>query len=291
MLKLDFISARGNVLHLVGNQYFDLIDIDGQTLVNANLSSNVIGGIDGDSVNNAQAQPRSIVLDLHIKSGVNVEEAKRYILQYIKPKLKASLEWTQRNRTVIISGIVETIEMPRWNNSVTMQVTLHCSQPFWEDVDYVVQTISEAINHHYFTYYASDMLFFTEDGIVFGEFDTTRTKTFNNDGDVAVGIEITISALATVTNPIIYNQDGKFFGIGYGSDAKQLVLESGDTVKISTIKGKKSVTLNGINLLDKVKPNSTWLQLEPGENSFSINADDKSVTNMYFNIEYKQRYI
>lgn len=291
MLKLDFISARGNILPLVGNPYFDLIGIDGQTVVSTNLSSNVIGGIDGDEINNAQAQPRSIVLSLHIKSGVNVEEAKRHILQYIKPKLKSSLEWTQRNRTVIISGIVESIEMPRWNNSVTMQVTLHCSQPFWEDVDYVVQTISEAINHHYFTDYANDMLFFPEEGIVFGEFDTTRTKTFNNDGDVAVGIEITISALATVTNPIIYNQDGKFFGIGYGTDAKQLVLESGDTVKISTIKGKKSVTLNGINLLDKVKPNSTWLQLESGENSFSINSEESSVTNMYFNIEYKQRYI
>ena len=291
MLKLDFISAMGNILPLVGNQYFDLINIDGQTLVTANLSSNVIGGIDGDEINNAQAQPRSIVLDLHIKSGVNVEEAKRYILRYIKPKLKASLEWTQRNRTVIISGIVESIEMPRWNNSVTMQVTIHCSQPFWEDVDYVVQTISEAINHHYFTDYANDMLFFPAEGIVLGEFDTTRTKTFNNDGDVSVGIEITISALATVTNPILYNQDGKFFGIGYGSGTKQLVLESGDTVKISTHKGKKTVTMNGANLLDKVKPNSTWLQLEAGENSFSINSEETSLTNMYFNIEYKQRYI
>lgn len=291
MLKLDLISARGDILPLVGNEYFDLVNVDGQTSVSTNLSSNLIGGVDGDYIVNAQAQPRSIVLDLHIKSGVNVEEAKRHILKYIKPKMKASLEWTQRGRTVIIYGIIESVEMPRWTNSVTMQVTMHCEQPFWEDIESVIQTISEAINHHYFTDYANDMLYFPEEGIVLGEFDSTRTKSFSNDGDVSVGIDITISALSTVTNPIIYNQDGKFFGVGYGTGAKALVMESGDSVHISTHKGKKSVTMNGIDLLGKIKPNSTWLQLESGNNTFSISSDEQIVTNMYFNIEYKQRYI
>lgn len=291
MLKLDFISARGDVLPLVGNDKFDLINIDGQTQSTASLSSLVIGGVDGDQVNNAQAQPRTIIFDLRIKSGVNVEEAKRHILQYIKIKQKSSLKWTQNDRTVILSGYVENITMPRWNKAVTMQIQLHCDQPFWEDIDFVVQTISEAINHHYFTTNLNDMLYFPETGIVIGEYDTIRTKRFFNDGDVAVGLDIVINAIATVTNPIIYDESGNFFGVGYGDAEHQLVMEVGDIVSISTHKGNKVVTLNGVNIFDKIKPNSTWLQLQSGENLFSINSDDDSTTNMYFNLSYKQRYV
>ena len=276
---------------LTGNTYFDLTNIDGQTQAITSLSSTVIGGADGDTVNNVQAQPRTIIFDLRIKSGINVERAKRYILQTVKVKQKASLVWTQNERTITISGIVESIDMPRWNNSVTMQITLHCEQPFWEDIDFVVQEISEAIDHHYFTTYQNDMLYFPAAGIPLGEIDTTRTKRFQNDGDVSVGIEITINALDIVTNPIIYAENGDFFGVGYGTGEKKLVMEAGDVVTITTHKGNKVVSLNGVNIFDKIKPNSTWLQLAAGENLFSVQSDDESTSNMYFNLTYKQRYV
>lgn len=172
-----------------------------------------------------------------------------------------------------------------------MQVTLHCEQPFWEDAQTVVQRIDEAIDLHYFTDYANDMLYFPEEGIALGEFDTIRTKSFFNDGAVAVGLSITINAVDKVTNPIISDAFGNFFGVGYGTDTRKVVMESGDIIKITTGKGNKTVTLNGVNILDRVKPNSTWLQLQTGENQFAINSDDDSLTNMYFNIEYRQRYI
>ena len=55
--------------------------------------------------------------------------------------------------------------------------------------------------------------------------------------------------------------------------------------------GEKSVTLNGVSQLDKIKPRSTWLQLQAGENEFSIDSDDASTDNMIFTLAYKQRYI
>ena len=47
----------------------------------------------------------------------------------------------------------------------------------------------------------------------------------------------------------------------------------------------------GSNLYEKIKPRSTWLQLLPGENTFSINSDDDNNENMSFSLIYKQRYI
>lgn len=304
MLKLDFISARGDVLPLANNPLFHLVHIDGHTTAGTSISSAVVGGIDGDTVNNIQATPRTIILDLQMRSGVDVEEAKRNILKIVKLKQAGGLLWTQNERTVIISGVVEAIEMPRWTDAVIMQITLHCDQPFWEDVDDVIKQISEAIDLHYFTDSPVDMLYFTDEGAPLGEYDTIRTKSFYNDGDVDVGLEIHILAHDTVTNPIIYDQHGHYFGVGYEIESGSggagigtawqsvpLVMKAGDLVVITTHKGRKTVTLNGVNIFDKIKPNSTWLQLATGANTFSINSDDDSITNMSFSLIYKQRYI
>ena len=284
MIKLDYVSARGDILPLTDNPYFHLTHVDGQTTAGTSIASAVVGGIDGDTVNNVQATPRTIILDLQIRSGVDVEEARRAILKVVKLKQQGGLIWTQNERTVIITGVVETIDMPRWTNATVMQISLHCSQPFWEDVDDIVTQINEAINLHYFTSSPDDMLYFPEDGIPFGEYDTIRTKSFRNDGDVAVGLEITIVAHATVTNPIIYDQNGNYFGLS-------LVMQAGDNVVITTHKGNKTVKYNGAVIYGKIMPQSAWLQLEAGDNQFSINSDDDSIKNMSFSLVYRQRYI
>lgn len=304
MLKLDFISARGAALPLVNNPLFVVTHIDGMTVAGTDIASAVIGGVDGDTVNNVQATPRAIIIDLKPRSGVDVEEAKRAILKVVKLKQQGGLLWTQNERTVLISGIVEAVEMPRWTDNAVMQITLYCEQPFWEDIDDVIQQISDAISLHYFTSSPVDMLYFTEKGAPLGEYDTIRTKSFHNDGDVAVGLEIHILAHDTVTNPIIYDQNGNYFGVGYEMESASggagigtawvsnpVVMASGDHIVITTHKGRKTVTLNGKSVFNKIKPNSTWLQLDTGDNLFSINSDDDNISNMSFSLIYKQRYI
>lgn len=290
-MELVYIAKWGERLSLTNNNLFWLTNVDRLTYSATDISSIVIGGIDGDSINNIQAQPRGIVLDLKIKNATNVEQAKRTILRTIKLKQKCTLQWTQNNRTFVIDGVVDGIEMPRFNNGVAMQISIHCSQPFWEDIDDVLTEINQFIGLHYFTDIAGDMLYFVEDGIPLGKYDTSRTRTFTNNGDVSIGMQIEVLALNTVTNPIIYDQNGNFFGVGYGTGTKQLVMSEGDTLIINTVAGEKSVELNGVNQLDKVKPQSTWLQLDAGQNEFSINSDDASVDNMTFTLSYKQRYI
>ena len=289
MLQLNYISARGDVLPLASNPLFVLSHIDGHTTASTSISSAVVGGVDGDTVNNVQATARTIILDLRIQSGVDVEEAKREILKVVKLKQRGGLVWTQNDRTVVINGIVESVDMPRWTKTAIMQITLHCEQPFWEDIDDVIQQISEAINLHHFTASPVDMLYFPVEGIPLGAYDTLRTKSFHNAGDVAVGLEITILAHDTVTNPIIYDQDGNYFGIG--TQQNPFVMHAGDNVVITTHKGRKGVKYNGAVILDRIKPNSTWLQLAAGDNVYSINSDDDSITNMSFSLIYKQRYI
>ena len=288
-MELNYISKWGALLPLYDNDLFYLTNVDGMTAAATDISSIVIGGVDGDSINNIQAQPRGIVMDFRIKSGVNVEDAKRAVLQVVKLKQTCTLLWTQNNRTLKIEGVVDTIEMPRFNNQVTMQISIHCGQPFWEDINQIVNEINDAVPLHYFTATEGDMLYFVPDGIPFGELDTSRTRSFINAGDVTIGMTIEVLAYGTVTNPIIYDQNGNFFGVGYGT--KSLVMNEGDVLTIVTVKGQKSVTLNGTNMLAKVKPQSTWLQLDAGTNEFSIDSDDEATDNMTFTLNYTQRYV
>lgn len=290
-MKFDYISARGIRLPLATNDLFDIVHVDGMTTAATSIASSTMGGADGDIVNNVQVNARPIVIDLRVKSGVNVEDAKRAVFQVVKIKQRGTLEWTQNDRTVTISGIVESVDMPRWTNAVTMQISMYCSQPYWEDIDFVVQQISEAIDLHYFTDSDGEMLYFPTSGIPLGEYDTIRTKRFHNGGDVAVGLEISIVAFSTVTNPIIYDENGNFFGVGYGSGAKRVQMKAGDNIVITTHKGGKDIRLNGKSILSKLRPQSTWLQLEAGDNLFTINSDDESITNMTFSLVYKQRYV
>lgn len=289
MYKLVFVSRWGDSIDLTNNPYAWLINADGLTQATTTISDVVVPGVDGDTINNIQANPRGILLDLRIKNGVNVETAKKTILGIIKLKQLCSLLWTQNGRTWKISGTVESVDMPRYNNAVTLQVAIHCAQPFWTDVNETTSDIEESKPLHYFTDYPDDMLYFPEDGIVLSEIDTSRTRTIVNTGDVSTGLEIEVLAYKTVTNPLLTSETGAFFGVGYA--AKPFVMAPGDVLKISTVAGEKSVTMNGVSYIDYIKPRSTWLQLAAGENELSVSSDDAETDNMTFTLSYKQRYI
>lgn len=281
--SFDFVSAKGAAMPLLGNPYFTLTGIDGFTLVKSSLSSVIIPFVDGDTVTNIQAQPRTVVLYLRLKDTAGIENAKNYILQYVKPKLTGILQLNQDDRNIQLEGLVETIDLPRFRQGCTMAITLHCSQPYWQDVDFVVEEISQIIDLHYFPEDQGGLAF-PVDGVPFGAFDDDLTQELENEGDVETGMVITIIASGPVVNPKIYNtQTGDYIGI---TDS----LTENDAVIISTIKGQKTITKNGVNIIDKIIAGSTFLQLSPGMNEFTILADN-GIGNVYFTLTYKALYV
>lgn len=281
--SFNFVSAKGAAMPLLGNPYFNLTSIDGFTTVQSDLASVTVPFVDGDTLTNIQAQPRSVVLYLRLREAAKIETAKRYIFQYIKPKLQGTLQLEQDGRSIELVGTVEAIELPRFEQGCTMAVTLHCSQPYWQDINYIVAEISQIIDLHYFPI-PEGGLAFPPDGVPFGAYDDDLTRQLENEGDVETGMLITIIALGSVTNPKIYNtQTGEFIGI---TDT----LQGNDAVTISTIKGQKTITKNGVNIIDKIAAGSTFLQLDTGTNEFTIQADS-GIDNVYFTLTFKQLYV
>ena len=165
-----------------------------------------------------------------------------------------------------------------------MQITLYCSKPYWADVDYFVTELSNLLGLHYFAFDTGGLGFPVE-GIPFGVYERNHVKTYVNEGDVSSGMQIMITALTVATNPVLRNlATGQFIGIND-------TLVAGDEVVISTYKGAKTITKNGVNIMDKIMSGSTFLQLEVGGNEFMIDSDDEEIANMYFTLIYKRQYV
>lgn len=284
--EFTIISPLGTELELFDNKYFTLDDIEGQTEINNSISSSKISGADGETVNNVATDVRPLVFTLTINENIDVEEAKRYILQYVKSKQNHTIKWERNNRTLEIVGLCEKIVMARWQKNVAMQITFFCGQAYWEDAENLVNEISAIKDMHYFTKGKGKMLYFALGSPrPLGVYDTIRTRTFNNTGDSDVGMIIEITALAKVKNPAIYASTDEFIGVD------NVEMKSGDVIRINTNKGEKDITLNGVSILDKIKIGSTFLQLKIGNNTFTIRSDDNNLTSVYFNLIYKQRYV
>ena len=76
----------------------------------------------------------------------------------------------------------------------------------------------------------------------------------------------------------------------------KVTLEENDEVEISTVKGNKYITINGIDTYNGVPilsylnfVGNDWLQLETGENTFNISASE-GIENAYFTISYRRKY-
>ena len=279
--KIEYIAANGLTLDLFNDAYFDTTNIDGLTTANATLATTTTPTVDGDTINNIQGNPRTIIFDFKVKTGVDVETCKRHILNVIKWKQKGTLQLTQgtgeEQRIIKIDGVIQTVDMPRFNNNVTMQVVLYCSNSLFEDLNAIVIEISRIIDAHHFP-----VVFPNGSPIALGVIDQEMQKSYVNDGDAATGVIITITALGNVTNPVI-SKAGQFIGV---NDS----LVNGDVVVIDTNKGHKTITKNGVSILNKIKAGSTFIQMETGDNVFVINADS-GAGNMYFNITFKRRFV
>lgn len=273
----EFIAPDGAAMPLFSNDFFNLVDITGLTMLNSNVASVVVPYMDGDVVNSVQAQPREVTLYLRLKQSAGIQAAERYVMKYVKPKLSGTLHIVCDDMDIRLEGIVTAVDLPRFTQGCTMAVTLYCAMPYWVDSEAVQAEISPIINMHHFP------VSFPEEGIVLGTFDNDLSQHLVNRGDVETGMKISMIATGEVVNPRLTAEDGRFIGIND-------TLQENDEVIINTVKGEKSITKNGVNIMNKIAEGSHFLQLQTGDNRFTISADE-GVNSIYFTLEYKRLYI
>lgn len=288
-MELIFENKNGQRLDLLNNRkYFVLTAAEGLHGIETGFTETESPYADGSTVDNVRALPRGIALKFALCG--DVAKSLDYFHGVVKSKQIATLYKREGDRETKIQGRVTVPPYSRTSDRVSVTLELYCGQPYWEDVQALVGTISEMLDLFYLPEEGRGI---PAEGVPFGVINIEKAQTITNDGDTSVGLTIVISALGDVVNPRISCSTGTQNGWYMQVNA---TLAEGDEIVILTHRGNKSITINGsaylngepiLSLLEY--SGGDWLQLETGENVFNITTEN-TAANVYFNIYFSRRW-
>lgn len=290
MEKITFVNSAGQTIELGNNAPYILTKIEGLGVVNTNIYSQKSPYQDGVTYLGNTLDTRSISIEVTIIAE-SEEEMNRYrheLLQVFNPKLgQGTLLYESGNIKRQIKAVSElTPVFPHAGDfRETMQqalMQLYCPNPFFMDT---IESKEEvAIWRPAFEF----PLEIVEEGIEIGYREPSLIVNIHNEGDVACGMKIQFKALATVVNPSLFNVNTReYFKINR-------VMEAGEIITVTTHFQNKRVELykNGVtsNAFNWIDLESTFLQLEVGDNLFRYDADE-GIENLEVSIYYTPQYL
>lgn len=290
-MRLTLTNKNNQVLDLLANRdKFILSAAEGLHGIETEIGESNAPNTDGTQLDSVTALPRGIELTFTLRG--NIKASIDYFTSIVKSKQIVTLREVDGARDISIKGVATVPPYSRMMQTCKLTLTVYCTQPYWENTAFLVETISEYID---LLCFPQEGQHFTEVGRPFGAIDTDLTKTFTNVGDTAVGMRISIVALGDVVNPRISCGTGEQAGWYMQLNT---TLARNDEVEISTVKGEKWVKINGeetyngepiLNMLEW--QGDDWLQIETGPNTFTITTEGGATnSNLYFDLIYKGRY-
>lgn len=265
MFTLKVENKNNQVLTLTHNEsQYQVVNIDGLNPPEAEIFTNAVANMDGAKYKSAKLQMRNVVLTIRING--DAEANRLHLYEYFATGRWCKLYYSNGSRNVFIEGYCETIECPLFTINQEMQISIVCPDPYFKSLQMIYADISKVFANFEFPFDID------ENGIEMSIVDIGREVMVLNNGEVATGTTITLTASEQIINPVIYNVDtSEFFKLN-------VTMQDGDVITINTAKGHKSVNKisNGIktNAINYVQNGSTWFQLEVGINKFTYTADE-----------------
>lgn len=288
-MQLILTNKNNQTLDLLNNKHrFILKSAEALHGIDTDIIESESPYVDGSEIDDVKALPRGI--ELTFKLIGNVQQAIDYFTSIVKSKQWVTLREIENERDIVIKGVATIPPYTRMSRSCEIVLSIYCPKPYWEDLEEVISVIDDVVN--LLTFPAIGQ-YFTPTGRPFGAINTNLTKTLMNEGAVKVGALFSIAATGEVVNPQINCDSGEQLG---NYMRLNLTLQNGDEVFINTVKGNKyimingSETFNGLPILSFLEfQGEDWLQLETGENKFTITVSSGK-QNVYFNASYKRLY-
>ena len=266
---LKFESGGQSIL--AGGDYdFKIKKAEGFEASDYEFSTAANAQIDGISVTGRRTAARELTVE--IECG---DSERGRIIAFHNPKRSGKLTATINGRTRWIMYEVKRFRFLQENlyDPLVYQLIMACPQPYFLDMSDFGKDLAA-----YVPLFAFPFVWLT------GRDYTSEYRQFStnflvvNRGDVDTGMKVTFIAKDAVKNPKLYLQDGQYIRV-------IVDLNKGDQLTIETNKGKKSITLNGVNIINRIDRQSTFIGLEPGENTLTYTADDG-----YMNLEVRLYY-
>lgn len=273
---------------------FVVTSITGLGSGTADINTTDVSTNDGSVYNSARAQTRNIVLSLQYLFKNTIEDVRHLSYKYFPIKKKVKLRIETDNRNLEIEGYVESNEPDIFSKEESADISIVCPYPFFYSGDGVQTTIFSGIEPLFEFPFSNESL--SENLLMMGAIRNKTENVIVYNGDVEIGVTITIHAIGDASGISIYNVTTRESMVINTDKIKTFTgsgIIAGDDIIICTVKGRKSVTLlragNTYNILNCMDRNTDWFQLSKGDNVFAYVAETGTV-NLQFKIENQLVY-
>jgi hypothetical protein len=240
----------------------------------------------GATVTGQRIEEREIKIKGKINTTNNEEdrEARRTLATVFNPCNSGTLTYRMGNHSRSIEARTE--ESPTFKGGVMTDFTINliAHRPFWTDNVAAETDIATWESLWEFDIEIPD----ADGGMEFETRNASMIVTVTNDGDVRNGIIVKFKASGTVVNPTLICADtGEYIKVNH-------TMQAGETITVNTTYGNKSVTISDAtsetDIISDLDIDSTFIQLEVGDNTFKYDADT-GVTALETAVIREQLYI
>lgn len=286
MKIVTFLNANGDEIKLTNSLPIILEEIDISNSVNIYNSKGMLEDGASYSGNTLDIKEISLKFVVIANSQEELIEYKRRINKVFNPKLgEGTLYYKDNIQERKIKGIVSKLpyfsDVARNISECLVEIT--ANNPYWTNIDETKAEIALWKEQFHFP-----LIIPRNKGITMGIREPSLIVNVNNTGDVKTGMVIEFKAKGSFKNPSLYNVNTR----EYIKINKSMV--AGEVIKVNTNVGNKKVTklLNGLetNILNYIDLNSTFLQLEVGDNLFRYDAEE-NLSNLEVSIYYNPKYL
>lgn len=267
--KVEARTTLGMLLVLpldtISNGYF-ISDIQGLDPVKANVVSSSFAQLDGAQYQSSRRETRNIILKIGLEPDFitnTVMDLRTNLYSFFMPKTEVSLRFFMSNGlTVDIVGRIESLESVLFTKEPEVNISIICFDP--------------------------DFLELTAEEIEGFTVNDSTEFLVEYDGTVETGIVFVLNVDRVLTEFTIYHRpaDDVIRTLDFAA-----ALEANDVLTINTRVGSKAITLvrdaTQTSLLYGMPSQSSWIELQPGDNYFRIYAVGDPIP---FTIEYVTRY-
>lgn len=285
--KLTYINSRGETLEFSITSEFHCNvskDVTGIAGIDNTIYSTNSMGQHGDTYIGQRYEPRDITIAGSINSvdKDRVLELRRRAEKVLNAELDAKLVYTYKDFVRVIDCKVDGHPTFK-RGKVFMQysIPITCCNPFWREEEEAKKDIAAWMGSWEFDFELP------EEGIEMGYREPSIIVSVDNAGDVKSGMRIEFRAVGTVVNPILFNVITREYV------KINATMEAGDIITVNTEYGQKGVTLKRdgeeTDYFRYMDVDSTFMQLDIGENVFRYGADGDATTlevTIYYNNKY-----
>lgn len=274
-------KSNNDEIEMNKNTDIKIIDIEGIEASSYTINT-ISSEQDGAIVTSTKIEPREITITGDIEKDKNETANRDKLIRFFNPRAIGEFYINRNNIERKIQYRVSSLDFATNKLYEYIQFTLvleSTEDPYFEDANNRGNNLT--LISPQFTF---PLVIMQERKKIMGYKVYKPYMPLVNDGDKETGLEIIITASrGQMKNIKLTLNDNEYMQVN-------VTLNQWDVLTINTNPRKKSVTLNGTNIINKIDRNSTFFSIGIGKSILKYECDD-GATNIDINVKFYRKFL